>query len=353
MRLAASLSEAWRNVISGTTSALLFALAFVIMVGGVAANDVLSVVRGIRSADMFLSSGAAITVVSGPSAVDGAACEALNSSDGIRAAGAVRRTKETVKILAMPSSNLPLFEATPSLTAILSASANGDAGVWLPEQLARTVGAQQGVMLVTATGETPVAGTYLYPEDGRKRDLAYAVISPVPPQGLFDECWVLIWPQGSDAEGLITMAVADPDADIKYSQLNTTLGTEFEREALLSGRPTALTVWIVPGIGFALGYISSRRRRLEIASNLHAGIPKSNQILQIGMETSVWAVAGVIVASPVLAYLAWLGNPGETVVPWVIGMREVLAGGFTAILGGILGAMQAREKHLFSYFKQR
>lgn len=353
MRLRSIVSEAWRNITSATTGALLFAVALAIGAGFVAANDVSTIVRGINTAHNFATSGAAVTIVAGQGAIDGRSCEALNSASGIQAAGAVRSSQDTITALAMPSTNLTITEITPSLLHVIADDIADDAGVWLPEDLARTLGAEAGGHVETNRGPAAVAGVYPYPDDGRARDLAYTMVSPVPADGLFDQCWALIWPHDSEASGLLTSAIANPEADISYKQLNASLGTTLDRNALFSERPTLFSVWIAAGIGIALGYVSTRRRRLEFASNLHAGVAKSSQNLQVTLETAAWAVAGFLISLPVLGYVAWQGNAGDMWEPWIIGARSTLTASTAAVVGALIGTLQTREKHLFNYFKQR
>lgn len=353
MRLRSILGEAWRNVTSATTGALMFAIALAIGAGFVAANDVATVVRGINTAHDFATSGAAVTIVAGDGVIDGESCEALNNASGIQAAGAVRNGSDTIKALALPSTNLSIIEVTPSLLGTITDQAASEAGIWLSEDLARTLGAEPGGEVDTDQGPASVAGVYPYPDDGRGRDLAYGFVTPVPADGLFDQCWALIWPHGSEASGLLTTTITDPSDSITYKQLNASLGTSLDRDALFAKRPTLFSVWIAAGIGLVLGYVSTRRRRLEFASNLHAGVAKGSQSLQVTVETAAWATAAFVITLPMLGYLAWKGSAGDMLEPWIIGIRSTLTASTAAIVGALAGALQTREKHLFNYFKQR
>ena len=207
----------------------------------------------------------------------------------------------------------------------------------------------------TDRGTTTLAGTFAFPSDGRDRALGYALLSPVlASSGTFDTCLVETWPPRARGDGWTAPAVLpDPDQQPEFGLLNASLGTELDLERLGAGRPTRHVAFIAIFGGLILGGISVRRRRIEIASALHTGVPRTALTLQILIETSVWACAGALMAVPALAWFAIDWNPASMVEPWLSGVRVLLAGAAAAPLGALFAMVVTRESHLFRYFKQR
>lgn len=79
------------------------------------------------------------------------------------------------------------------------------------------------------------------------------------------------------------------------SKLNTARGSELGSAALFGSRLTVYTPWIALAVAVMLGLIATRMRKLEMASALHCGVPKTALLTQIGLETLVWAIAGVLI----------------------------------------------------------
>lgn len=356
IRAASVVSEAWRNVASGTTRATLFAAVLVVAVGALAALDVRAVVGVIEGAREYRDAGASVQILEAAGQVDGARCEALTGIDGVNAAGALR-TGDPVRALNLPSSELTGVEATPGLLGVLDRGRVAGAGLWLSADLAEALGATADDSIVTDAGPAPVGAVYPYPDDGRDRALGYAAVAPVPATGLFDSCWVEIWPVDPETATLLRMVlVTDPSSAVQpaQKQLNSRLGATYDasaefRDRLTKPAPTAAVV-----LGLALGFAAVRLRRLELAAALHARVPRSALTWQVLLETAVWTGAAVIVTVPVLWWLAaGAGLHVDRVSTWVLGMRTVLAGAGATLVGAVAGALTTRERHLFKYFKKR
>jgi len=361
MRASAVTGEAWRNLLSGTTKAALFATVFVATVGVVATLDVRSVVGVLQSAEEFAASGAAVQVIKADAQIDGRRCDTLAGTGAIAAAGALRQGAP-VRLWAMPGAPIQTIEATPGLIALLPligqpalAGALPSDGVWLSADLAQTLGASPGSTIDTDTGRATVAGVYTWPDDGRARDLGYVMVIPVPTDGTFSQCWARIWPPDDDLSGLLFTTVngATSGNQVSLGQLNTSLGATFDARAMLNGRLTRQAPWAGILIGLALGYVAARSRRLELASALHARVPRPQLTLQHLIETGAWAAAGAVIAAAGLLWAARLGNPDPSWTTWLIGVRTVAAGAATTLLGTLIGVTTSREKHLFRYTKDR
>ncbi|MCM3532814.1 hypothetical protein M3693_01045 [Cellulosimicrobium funkei] len=355
MRPRSVASEAARNLRSGTTRALLLAVAFVLLVGTLAALDTRAVVDVLRGAADFRASGAAIATLAAPGRVDGGRCEAFSDVPGITA-GAYR-AGEPLRALSLPSSRLSVFDVTPGLLDVLTGTTTParTSGVWLSAGLAETLGVVAGDRLATSSGDATVAGIYAYPDDGRDRALAYAVLTPVPPAGTFDVCWAEAWPVDAGSSALLPTALlpgTDP-TEATLGQLNTRLGAEHDALDLLAHRLTRHAPVAALLTGFVLGAASVRARRLELAAALHARVPRPALAWQVLLEVLAWTLAGALIAGACLLWISRWGNPDPGAEAWWTGLRVVAVGAGGALLGALLGVLGTRERSLFRYFKDR
>jgi len=360
MRARVILGEVWRDVVSGTTRAGLLAVVFVVLVGSVALVDVRSVAGVVQGGVGFRAAGATVQMLQAPGLVDGWRCDALSDLGSVSYAGAVRQA-EPVRILNLPSARVTVIEATPGVVGMLSVMGRAwtdeaiPDGVWLSEDLATMLGAAPGTVLETSTGEAVVQGVYAWPDDGRSRDLGYAILTPVPAAGVFDQCWLEVWPVDAEAASLAYTSLTRPPegGQVTTGQLNTRLGASYDAAGLLRGRLTAQAPLAGLVIGLGLGYVAVRTRRLEIASALHARVPRAGLLLQYVLEVAAWAGAGMVILAAGLLWGARWDNPDRSWATWLIGLRIVVAGGAATIFGALAALATTREKHLFRYAKER
>lgn len=360
MRVRSVLSEALRDVASGTAAAALLATVLAVAVGGLAVADVRAVVDVSRTADRYRSAGAAVsTLESAALDVDGARCEALAATTGIVAAGAARPAEPT-QAVALPGSDLTTWEVTPGLLDVLAVSggqargAPAAGGVWLSADLAATLGVEPGGTLATRAGAAHVAGVYTWPDDGRRRDLGYAVLVPVAGAGRFDRCWAQVWPPDEGLSGLLRAVVEPTGADeARAGTLNSTLGEGLDAAGMLARRATRPAPAAALAVGVALGLVAVRRRRLELASALHAGVPRPHLAWQHLVEAGAWSLAGSVLAAAAVSVAAAIGNPDPALAASAAGWRTVLVGTLGVVLGTLAGILATRESHLFRYAKDR
>ncbi|WP_448061126.1 hypothetical protein [Cellulomonas hominis] len=360
MRAGSVISEAWRDSRTGTSRSALLAAVFVLLVGGLALADVRSVVGVLRDAEAYRTSGSAVQALVTESAIDGARCDALATVPGVVASGAMRQGAP-VRALTMPAARLTTWEVTPGMIDLLTVvgrPTSGDTaaeGVWVSADLAEVLGARPGRILQTSDGPATVAGVYTWPDDGRARDLGYALLTPVPAAGTFAQCWSQVWPVDPDVTGLTysSMTAGAGGTGATLGQLNTTLGTGYDPAARLDDRPTVHSGLVATVVGLVLGYTAARMRRLELASALHARVRKPHLAWQHLLEAGGWVLAAAGVCAAVLVFGATSGNPDPFRAPWLTGLRTVAAGAGATILGTLLGVAAARERHLFRYFKDR
>lgn len=355
MLIRSVLSEAGRNLLTGTTRAGIWALVLLIVVGGLAATDTRSVVGVLSDAQDFRDAGAATFVLSAPGSVDGGRCESLTRIEGVTGAGP-SRAGDPVRLAALPSTEILTYDVAPSFLPLIGVQDRG-AGVVVPRSVADLLGPAQTITL--DDGRTlPVSGIYAYPEDGRSTVLAHTVLTTVPTSGTFDACWVSIWPTSASTTRLLRYALrfeapASDSAEVTVRQLNATLGESFDVRTRLTSRPTTAVGWVAVAAGAALGAASVRRRRLELASSRHTGVPGSALTAQVVVETLAWALAGAVLAAPMVWWLADVDNPASTAAVWWVGLRTVLIGAGATVPAAALATWLTRERHLFRYFKDR
>lgn len=367
MRLRGAIGEAARNIASGTTHAALYALLLAVVMLGCAGAELLQL-RGIQQQiEGFVSAGASTYVVDAAGRIDARSCESLSDLDGVQAAGALRTADARLTLARIPSTALPTLEATPGA---LSALVSGDSattrslapdefdGVWLSRQAADTSGATAGSLeALLDGGSVRIAGIYESPDDGRSGTTAYALVEPVPVEGTFDQCVIKAWPVPQSMESLALLSVGDvgtdPNNQPRVRQFNTKLGAALDSTALFVHRATEVMVPLATIGGLMLGFVAIRLRRLELASALHCGVPKTALVLQSLVETGSWTVAALALCLPLVAF-AWWDWPGADAGQVVLlTVRPLLAAACGALIGSAAAVLAVRERNLFRYFKDR
>lgn len=354
MTWGALVREVWRDIATGTARAGVLSALFALLVCGPALVDCAQVVGIGAQAARFRASLASVRVIEAKGAIDGAACHALGRIPGVRAA-AVRAAETGVRAAALPASSIPLYEATPGIGAIVRAPGALTTGVLASEQVAAALGLRPGSALALTGGDAEVAGVYPWDEgDGRRPGFAYAIISPVPAQGVFDECWVESWPMSTAISPLArTAVIPDGEPEVKEGAFNASLGASFDGDALLRGRLTRWAPLVSAVLGALVGAGGVWARRLEIASALHAGLSRADAFLIQTCEALAWTASGTVMALPTAAIvIAGAQSPGAPGV-WAIVSLEAGAGLLAALLGAVAATCLVREKRLFAYFKHR
>lgn len=347
--------EAWRNLYTGTARATLFALAFAAVVGSLVVADTRTVVGLHREASEFTSSGASVRVLTTDGNVDGRACEALSEVSGVAAAGALREDGHLV-LSAMPGNPIPSYAASPGLSGVLGLHAEPAAGMWLSDHTAELLGVGPGQEMDTDVGPMTVAGVFPYPEDGRDSRLRHAVVIPESVTSDYDQCWADTRPPTDTIDDLVMWALrsgTDPSSSVTISQLNTTLGSEFDGDTAFTERATRLAAPTAAVAGAVLGFAAIRLRRLEWAGALHVGVSRRALLGTVALETAVWAPAGMILALCALVVAAHVGNPANAWDTVTVTVPGVVAAALTTQIGALTAASLVRESHLFRYFKDR
>ncbi|PJM77406.1 hypothetical protein [Bifidobacterium felsineum] len=378
MRLAGMLGEAWRDLITGTSHACALAVGLACLIVLLAGADWLTISGIQKQTDEYVASGGSTWILEYPNHIDGAACDRLTSLDGVEAAGAVRQSENKLVFAALPSTSVPLYEITPGATEVFMLSTTGTQwkngtphesgsvsqnreGVLLSSEAAKPFQAQSGQSLALKDGRSlDVVDVFDWPDDGRKSGFSYAALTPIPADSsaTFSQCWVRAWPQTKNLESLLRLA-SDGTANATAAErpqiykLNTAKGSELDSTVLFVSRLTAYVPWIALAAALALGFIATRTRKLEMASALHCGVPKTVLLTQIMLETITWSIAGILLASPLLAWV-WLDdNTAEAAALTDTLLRVPIAAVLGVLLGAFLGVSLTRESHLLKYFKNR
>ena len=375
MRLGGMLGEAWRDLATGTSHACALAVGLACLIVLLAGADWLTIAGIQRQTDDYVAAGGSTWVMEYNNHIDGAACDRLASLDGVEAAGAVRQTDRKMVFAALPSTGVPIVEITPGAREVFALSTTGtragmgetDAvtvypeGVMLSAEAAKPFKASAGSRLTLRDGRNvQVAGVFDWPDDGRKSGFSYAALTPVPTDSdeTFSQCWVRTWPETKDIESLLRLAGVGSGMEItqerpQITKLNMSKGSTWDSAALFGARLTAYVPWIALVAALALGFIVTRTRKLEMASALHCGVPKTALITQIMLETGAWAVSGVLLASPLLAWV-WMDNvDAESAALADTLLRVPVAAVVGVLVGSGVAVLLTRESHLLRYFKNR
>lgn len=358
MTLSGLFRESWRNVVSGTTTALGLAVLFGVFVVGLLIADLGTVKLLTDQAIEYRQSGASILTIAAPAQISGAKCESLGDIPGVRAAGAFRSPDSWVTLSAVPNSPLSIKETTSGFPSVLNAEVGSPSGMYLSVDAADSLGLRLGEKVTTAAETSRVAGLYKYPDDGRRPGFGYVSLFVVNDQKPYDECWAEAWPAIASMPNLLlttVLASSDTSGDEQptLSQLNTTMGKSFDGPIRFDSRLTA-NAWMAGAVGgFLLGLVSIRRRRMQIASGLHSGVSRGNMYAMLVLETLSWCAIVMVWSAVVVLCFCYLSDLDDRLVTLALGAKIGIAAQIGALLGAVTGALSIREGHLFRYFKDR
>ncbi|WP_431245416.1 hypothetical protein [Leifsonia xyli] len=362
--------EVGRNLATGTTRAVTFGVCLAVIVGALCLAELGTLRDILHSERDYRASGADITILTASGRIDGKACDQLVDAPGVIAAGAIRETRTRLSPTVLPDAPLPISDISSGFRALVEAPSGN--GIALGPEAQQALGARSGARVATATGPVTVAGSYSYPDDGRRGGLRYAALAPSTSSVPFDECWVRQWPQSDEVNSLLLLSMipqvqrtSGSSADMSttgdaedtqppsFSQLNSAPGTRFGGLASFESRATKWSSLVAGIAALGLAYVSIRLRRLPFASALHAGVARSDLVLMALAETGVWVAGGLIIASPAAAITAAGTAPPDGVAMLALGGAIAVAAGVGGLLGAFVAATGTRERHLFCYFTDR
>jgi hypothetical protein len=357
MRWAGLRREAWLNVTTGTTRAVLFAILLVGVVAGLQIAD-LATVRGLDSAaQQFDESGASVLTYTAPGQIDPQLCDALGRLPDVRAAGAIRATSSSYPA-ALPNTSIPTFTVTPSFVPVLTRHyATTYSGVVLSREAAETLSARVGGVVALTSGRTRLSGIYDYPNDGRAAGYGFAMLVASTTRTAFDSCWVSAWPQSPRVAQLLR-GVLVPGQSTQanppiLSQLNTTHGTEFDGSIQFADRITQWSLLLAFVAGLALAFASVRLRRLELAAALHLGMTRRALAALMAVESALWALPAAVIGLLVAVVYSQTGLRADGGVNLLFGLMLPALAILGSGLGIAISTATISENHLFGYFKNR
>lgn len=357
MRLTALLREAGRNIITGTTRFTLFATILTLTLTGFTVADATLIIQQIAAADHYRTAGGATQILTATGRIDPAACADLTQIPGVTAAGALRQSERKVTIATLPDAPVPTYEVTPGFPNVLGATRAVAAGAVASADVAHALGVTPGDILATDRGPLKISSTYNYPADGRRPGFGYALLAVTTDQSPYDECWVTAFPEITNLRALLftTMQAGEPTSSDKpqLSQLNPSLGASFNGYGAFSSRITGSAAPVALIISTLIGFIAVRIRRLQLASALHAGIPRGDVVAFILLETAGWsaAAAAITVAAATWA-TSWAPAANASALAQTL-VTIPLTGFAGALIGALAATLATQERHLFNYFKDR
>ncbi|MCL2483284.1 MAG: hypothetical protein FWF43_07715 [Propionibacteriaceae bacterium] len=297
MRIPGVLSEVWRNVSSGTTRAVIFALVTAVVVVVFTVADVVTIHHIEADVHQFQASAADVRTISAPGQVDGVACDQLSAVPSVQAAGAVRQAP-SITAAEAPGVSMTAYEVSDGMAGVVGATTTGQTGAWVESALANVLAVGPGDTLSTADGPLQVASVFDWPNDGRDPRFGFAILLPVQAAQSFDECWIRAWPIADDNDTLLrsTLIVSTDSSPFLVSQVNRNLGVNLDAHQQYEQRLTRHGMWVAPLALFLIGFIATWSRRLEHAANLHAGLDRGSFSLGVALESLVWVVAGNLLA---------------------------------------------------------
>ncbi|MCH9275828.1 hypothetical protein JS533_006025 [Bifidobacterium amazonense] len=361
MRLGSVISEALRNIGSGTAHAVVMFLAVLLagtLLGGYEAASVIGLER---EATTRITALADTTTIMG-TAIDGSVCDRLAGiDDGPSMAGAMR-IGDPLTPVSTPGKDITSYQITPGMIDLLAAAdATGrtrpDAsGIWVSSDVAHDFGLAVGGPFATDHGTATVAGVFDWPNDGRDTRFVYAILVPVSAtDGTFTECWARQWPASDQTETLLysTVVAADGQNPAGVMAVNKGFDSHYDAQAGYLNRMTRWTPLAALAVGLLLGIVSVRRRRLEYAGALHSGQTKGAQLLGIAIETLIWGGSASAAGAGLLVAYCVRMSQSDPMAVLVAALRTPAALFAGVMVAAMLSGLTIRESQLFRFFKHR
>lgn len=218
--------------------------------------------------------------------------------------------------------------------------------------------ADVGGALALEQGNTTVRAVFPWDEhDGRRPGYAYSMFIPTTATGAFDECWIDMWPLNEHVNTLALTVIIpsgsnDPVQVEQYS-LNPSLAAQFTGPQLYANRTTRYATVAAIGIAAALGAVSIWRRRLEVASDLHAGVTRTDMTVKLLIETALVACAAPLIASPAIVWIITANAVENHGAMWTLAAVTLMGTMGAALAGALAATALIRERRLFIYFKRQ
>lgn len=355
MRLADAAGEALRNLRSGAAGAGILALLLIVAATALLLSDVAAIGALQERARSVQDHAGDVRVLVAKDAVDPRACAALARLDGVGEAGAIWQL-DAAQLVALPRVNVPVFQVSSGVAHMLHFPTARPGGVYLSDDLAERWSAHAGSTLSTTNGPVTVNGTFRYADDGRDPRFTNALLVIGDSSARSSECWFSVWPVTDVIDPLAygaTVASGRTDAAPQIAPLNPTVGQLFDFARDYRTRLTALAPPAVIGLFALIAFGGTHRRRLELASNLHAGARHRDLVAVVAIETLLWGTASAVAIFALVRATTrlLLVEPLPDLLPSLAATSALAVG--AALCGAIIPAVLVRESRLFTLFKSR
>jgi hypothetical protein len=267
----------------------------------------------------YREGGAYVAIASVPGeGVSGARCESLNGTAGVVAAGAWRGTGQDT----FPMAPGVLFQAADVTGGILRVwdtkhRLGAREGLVVGPAMAQELGLRAG-LIADFAGGTPVRVSGVGDFGRRNPQAARWALSPVSPDGEFDECWVEFEP-GAYEGGREALAARFAEGSADPAVRPYRRSDEFTRDpaAEWDSRPQKWGWMAVPGVLFGFGLVAAWFRRAESALYLAVGTRRGQLGLMAAAES--WPLIGfgwLLGLAYAAAAQLWDGTDPTTDVLW-------------------------------------
>ncbi|KFJ01062.1 hypothetical protein BPORC_1650 [Bifidobacterium porcinum] len=229
-------------------------------------------------------------------------------------------------------------------------------GIWISTDVSHDFGLVKGSVMQTNRGDMTIAGVFSWPNDGRDTRFAYAAMIPVSASsGEFTECWAKQWPVSEQTNYLLysTAIVSGTGGNTTVAQVNKSFDSRYNAYSSYNNRMTVWLPYVSLSVGVIAGVISVRRRRLEYAGALHVGQTKGAQLLEMILETLIWAGLATIACLALLCAYCWRMSTDGWMNIFIAACRIPATGFAGAMAATFLAGLSVRESQLLRFFKSR
>lgn len=335
---------------------MIWSMCWVALVGVGTLLDLLTVSTILSQQNDFREQGGDVTIVTAPGSISGARCAELGRVSGVVGSMAIREAQTPLPVAALPRTAPRLFEFTGGVSSVVGATIHESGGVVLSDELKAITGANRSDRLPLVSGESVlVAGSFVWPDDGRDSMLSGAALAEMPSGEVFDQCWVRIWPPDDRLEPMLAYTLVPGEyTPPQLTSLNPSTGSATPTGEMLERRVTGGIWWVLIGLGVVLGGVSSRSRRVELASNMQVGAGRAVLLLQSMIEACWWVVPATGLVMAMNLIITRLGiDPIDMVAVFSNQAATILAVSGTTVLAAGIATLTVRRRSLYTYIKER
>ncbi|WP_435299781.1 hypothetical protein [Timonella sp. A28] len=297
MKLKHVWSESWRNLVTGTSRALIGLICLAVLTTTSMFLHGSQAKKIFDDQTAFVQSGAATVVVTQTGNIDAKRCAALGHLQGVQGSVALRSVPERFKLDTLPNTTPALHEYNGQPLKLFGGTGTDVGnGVLLSSLLANQIYAEVNDEVSVAAQKTKITGIFRYPDDGRDTSLSSTALTPVPAEGTFNQCLYTVWPSNHLLESLAQTVIisANTEDQPEFGVLNSSLGPSKSTEKLLHSRDSIYFIYGAAIFAGVLGFLLLRSRKIEFSVAQHLGQSRLNQLVQIVIESALWIIPGSV-----------------------------------------------------------